>query len=166
VAANAPGPVASDLSDALTGPLFAAFAAAVAAGGAHRPPASDAFVGSYAGYSRVLLANMTIEIGWQLASTAPSSADQPSGVHAPLGAPSDGARQLVASFAWGGGGGLATLTGGPSASVAVMQIPPSLPVPCLVVGELAWDGEWLSLEEGGRALTMPYLMPGARFARR
>ena len=159
LAANAPGPVASDLSDALTPPLFAAFAAAVAAAATARaPPAPDAFVGTYEGYSRVLLANMTIAIAYQ-------DLDPPAGGTATSGAPSDGARQLVATFAWGSGGGLATLSGGASATEAVMTMPPSLPVPCLLRGELAWDGERLLLGAGGAHLTMPNLMPGATFAR-
>ena len=43
---------------------------------------------------------------------------------------------------WDGGGPLpANLLPGPTNSSAVLEIPTALPIPCMIVMELAWNGE-------------------------
>ena len=71
----------------------------------------------------------------------------------------------MATFAWSTGGGLAQLTAGPTESALVLQMPASLPIPCLMVAELAWNGEHLALANDGASISMPNLMPGTTFHR-
>jgi hypothetical protein len=156
VVANTPGPAATEFNAGISDAVFGAFADAIAAAVADVPLPSSAtqFVGTYKGYARVLLANMTITVAYQ-SPPSPSAA----------GAGSGNQQQLVASFAWATGGGLAYLTVGPSSDVLVMQMPGNLPIPCLMVGELAWNGEHLVLGKNGGSVTIPNLMPGTIFTK-
>ena len=156
VVANTPGPAATEFNAGISDTVFGAFTDAIAAAVADVPLPSSAtqFVGTYKGYARVLLANMTITVAYQ-SPPSPSAA----------GAGSGNQQQLVASFAWATGGGLAYLTVGPSSDVLVMQMPGNLPIPCLMVGELAWNGEHLVLGKNGGSVTIPNLMPGTIFTK-
>ena len=79
----------------------------------------------------------------------------------------DVTKQLVARFAWATGGGLARLTAGPTDDVLIMQMPGNLPIPCLMVAELAWNGEYLVLANinDKTVVRIPNLMPGTVFTK-
>ena len=54
---------------------------------------------------------------------------------------------------------------GPSNDTATLSMPDSLPIPCLMVAELAWDGELMLLASDGSFISMPNLLPGSVFTR-
>ena len=145
VVVNTPGPFASELSGSISDSVFHAFNQAISDTNAAvpLPPSAASFVGTFSGYARVLLANMTITVAYQ-------------------------DTQLIASFTWATGGGLARLTApdrSEKKNVLIMQMPGNIPIPCLMVGELAWNGEQLVLGKDGKSVTIPNLMPGTVFTK-
>ena len=42
-----------------------------------------------------------------------------------------------------------------------LELPRSLPIPCMMVVELAWDGELMRLARDKRSVSLPNSLPGA-----
>ena len=78
------------------------------------PPRAANFTGVYTGYVLSVLSNMTITV----ASTGGAAGHEPS---------------LTAVFAWGETALPANLYAGPTDDSAVLSVPASLPIPCMVV---------------------------------
>ena len=118
VVGNAAGSYASELGERINNIMVGAFSKLLAEVPRPGPPRAAEFTGVYVGYVSSVLSNMTITVSGAAPGQPPT-----------------------AVFQWDGGGPLpANLYAGPTSSSAVLEIPTSLPIPCMVVMELAWNG--------------------------
>ena len=142
VVGNAAGSAASDLGATINDIMYPAFRTLLAEATRPSPPRAAEFISAYTGYVPSLLSNMTI--------TVSRGEGEP----------------LTAVFKWDGGGPLpANLYAGNDTSSAVLEMSPSLPIPCIFVSELAWNGEVAHFDTAAGILTMPGLLTGAVFRR-
>lgn len=139
---NVAGSATSDLGATINNIMYPAFRTLLAGATRPAPPRAAQFISAYTGYVPSLLSNMTITVS------------------------REGGGTLTAVFKWDSGGPLpANLYAGPDASSAVLEMSPSLPIPCIFVSELAWNGEVAHFDTAAGILTMPGLLTGAVFKR-
>lgn len=136
LSANLGDSQASELAEQVSAVLFPAFSKALSGiDQGPMPIQADSMVGTYFAYVPSVSANMTITI-------------------------TKGPSLLGCVFAWGETVFPANLLSNDANddTSAILEIPKSLPLPCITVTELAWDGELMLFNFNDSTMNMPGLL--------